>query len=75
MSDRKNQRAVDNSTAPFLSKSNQNLSTRVQDLHQNACREQKDFYIDPQTGYQVMTSYYLKKRGYCCQNTCRHCPY
>ena len=33
-----------------------------------------DFYIDPQ-GYRVMTEFYLVKRGYCCSNGCRHCPY
>ncbi len=71
----KNQRAVDEPTALFLSKNKQNLSTAIQLLHQKHCSEQKDFYLDPQTGYQVMTAYYLEKRGYCCQNKCRHCPY
>lgn len=33
-----------------------------------------DFYMDPQ-GYRVMTEFYLVKRGYCCSNGCRHCPY
>ncbi len=33
-----------------------------------------DFYMDP-AGYRVMTEYYLVKRGYCCSNGCRHCPY
>ena len=43
--------------------------------HDEACINKHDFYIDPQTSYQVMTSYFLKNRGYCCNNNCRHCPY
>ncbi|MEM6723947.1 MAG: DUF5522 domain-containing protein [Bacteroidota bacterium] len=23
----------------------------------------------------VLTAHYLEKRGYCCKNGCRHCPY
>jgi hypothetical protein len=26
-------------------------------------------------GLLVFTSHYLLKRGYCCQNGCRNCPY
>ncbi|MFA5329265.1 MAG: DUF5522 domain-containing protein [Prolixibacteraceae bacterium] len=26
-------------------------------------------------GYRVMTEYYLVKRGYCCSNGCKNCPY
>jgi hypothetical protein len=25
--------------------------------------------------YRVFTEHYLSKRGFCCQNKCRHCPY
>ncbi len=32
-----------------------------------------DYYIDK--GMYVFTEHYLKKRGYCCENGCRHCPY
>ncbi|MEC7753872.1 MULTISPECIES: DUF5522 domain-containing protein [Roseivirga] len=34
----------------------------------------EDYYID-KNGLLVFTEHYLKKRGYCCQNGCRHCPY
>ncbi|NVJ45781.1 MAG: hypothetical protein HWE21_02310 [Cytophagia bacterium] len=34
----------------------------------------EDYYIDD-NGLLVFTAHYLKKRGYCCQNGCRHCPY
>ena len=32
-------------------------------------------YLDPATGYLVMTSTYLAGRGTCCHQGCRHCPY
>ena len=35
--------------------------------------EGKDFYL--QKGYRVMTESYLVRRGYCCSNGCKHCPY
>ncbi|MES2628983.1 MAG: DUF5522 domain-containing protein [Bacteroidota bacterium] len=33
-----------------------------------------DFYTTPE-GFLVFTEQYLLRRGYCCQNGCRHCPY
>ena len=36
-------------------------------------KEGVDFYME--NGYRVMTEYFLVKRGYCCSNGCRHCPY
>jgi len=35
--------------------------------------EEADYYIE--NGYYVFTSSYHLKRGYCCKNGCRHCPY
>lgn len=32
-----------------------------------------DYYFDE--GLMVLTELFLKKRGYCCGNGCRHCPY
>ncbi len=32
-----------------------------------------DYYLDE--GFVIMTGVYLNKRGYCCGNKCRHCPY
>ena len=32
-------------------------------------------YVDPATGYLVMTSDELARRGSCCRHGCRHCPY
>ena len=32
-------------------------------------------YSDPETGLFVLTAAYLRDRGTCCDNRCRHCPY
>ena len=36
--------------------------------------EPDEFYYSPE-GYIVFTEKYLLKRGYCCKNGCKHCPY
>ncbi|WP_419803040.1 DUF5522 domain-containing protein [Mucilaginibacter sp.] len=36
--------------------------------------EKQDFYID-ENGNTVFTAYFHVKRGYCCKNKCRHCPW
>ena len=47
----------------------------IETLHRDACTQGRDTYIDPATGYQVLTSKALLKQGRCCGNSCRHCPY
>lgn len=37
-------------------------------------REGEDYYIGDD-GLLVMTEAYLRRRGTCCENGCRHCPY
>lgn len=37
-------------------------------------KEGADYYLSPD-GFRVMTEDYLRRRGYCCSNGCRHCPY
>ena len=37
-------------------------------------KEGEDYYLNAQ-GLLVFTAAYLLKRGYCCRNGCRHCPY
>jgi len=32
-----------------------------------------DYYLDD--GFVVFTEKYHIKRGYCCKNKCKHCPY
>lgn len=39
----------------------------------DSLEEGKDYYLE--NGYRVMTAEYLIRRGYCCANGCRHCPY
>jgi len=36
-----------------------------------------DYYWEEKDGmkYRVFTEHYLKERGFCCNNNCRHCPY
>jgi hypothetical protein len=34
-----------------------------------------DYYIDEESGLMVLTSLFLLKRGYCCSNGCKSCPY
>jgi hypothetical protein len=34
---------------------------------------QPDFYFE--NGFLVFTKSYHEKRGFCCGNGCRHCPY
>lgn len=36
--------------------------------------ENTDYYFDS-NGLMVLTEKYLKDRGFCCGNGCRHCPY
>lgn len=36
--------------------------------------KEQDYYID-ENGNLVMTREFLERRGTCCGNGCRHCPY
>jgi len=36
--------------------------------------DEPDYYLDA-SGRVVFTAHFLLKRGYCCGNGCRHCPY
>jgi hypothetical protein len=47
----------------------------IEERHRLACENGQDTYIDPQSGYQVLTSEAHFKRGVCCGNQCRHCPF
>jgi ATP-binding cassette subfamily B (MDR/TAP) protein 1 len=49
--------------------------SNLEELHRIACEAERDTYIDPASGYQVLTSLALQKQGRCCGNSCRHCPY
>ncbi|MBX9449908.1 MAG: hypothetical protein KL787_09425 [Taibaiella sp.] len=36
--------------------------------------EGEDFYFN-EDGYMVLTAQYHLRRGHCCGNGCRHCPF
>ncbi len=36
-------------------------------------QEGLDYYLE--NGLFVFTAAFLRKRGYCCESGCRHCPY
>jgi uncharacterized protein DUF5522 len=42
-------------------------------LLQGILVENKDYYLE--NGAWVFTESYLRRRGYCCDSGCRHCPY
>ena len=35
--------------------------------------EDEDYYLE--NSLFVLTAKFLLRRGYCCDNNCRHCPY
>eukprot|EP00984_Skeletonema_dohrnii_P012073 scaffold4857_cov132-Skeletonema_dohrnii-CCMP3373.AAC.3 len=49
--------------------------TDIEDLHRHAIMNKQSTYIDPATGFTVFTELSHLKRGRCCGNMCRHCPY
>ena len=51
------------------------LSPQTTAAHEAACRRGQLGYIDPATGFFVMTETGLRKRATCCGNACRHCPF
>lgn len=48
---------------------------QLQLLHDKACLNQRNYYVDPATGFNVFTSDFHRKRGQCCGGGCRHCPF
>lgn len=51
------------------------LDEETRKAHEEAEREGEACYRDPATGLWVLTEGYLRRRGWCCRNGCRHCPY
>jgi CRISPR/Cas system-associated exonuclease Cas4 (RecB family) len=47
----------------------------IEDLHDKVCEQGQDVYIDPVSGYQVLTEQALFNHSKCCRSICRHCPY
>ncbi|XP_043859076.1 uncharacterized protein C1orf53 homolog [Dromiciops gliroides] len=48
---------------------------RIARLHAAACAAGQLNYVDPTTGYFVLTKVAHLQRGDCCGSACRHCPY
>ena len=48
---------------------------RILAAHDRAVALGLSTYLDPVTGYTVLTAAYLPDRGYCCSQGCRHCPW
>lgn len=48
---------------------------RYMAAHDAAVSNGLSTYKDPDTGYSVFTELAHKKRGTCCGNKCRHCPF
>lgn len=51
------------------------LGSKINKIHERACANEEDTYLDPETGLVVMTAWWLAQRGFCCNGGCRHCPY
>jgi Family of unknown function (DUF5522) len=47
----------------------------VRAAHDEAVASGAPGYVDPETGYLVFTTRFLRERGHCCGSGCRHCPY
>ena len=48
---------------------------RILDAHATALANGDDGYLDPSSGLFVLTAEFLRRRGFCCERGCRHCPY
>lgn len=47
----------------------------IMSAHDAAVAAGQAGYLDPGTGLFVMTAEHHIRRGKCCHNGCRHCPY
>jgi Family of unknown function (DUF5522) len=47
----------------------------IREAHAEALRSGADTYVDPRSGFTVLTAGFLARRGSCCESGCRHCPY
>lgn len=47
----------------------------IEEIHRQAILDKQSTYIDPSTGFTVFTELAHLKRGKCCGNQCRHCPF
>lgn len=52
---------------------NESLNLSCPTIYLMSLKEGKDYYLENEL--IVFTEKFLTKRGYCCKNGCRHCPY
>jgi len=53
----------------------QSVSPAAAQAHAEALARGAESYLDPGTGFVVLTADTLLARGACCGSGCRHCPY
>ena len=46
----------------------------IEELHRLACLDEENDFLNPVTGFTVMTKYFLMKQK-CCGHKCLFCPY
>ncbi|KAF8297080.1 hypothetical protein TcYC6_0083960 [Trypanosoma cruzi] len=68
-------RSTENVVVEEKNELERSLPREVEEMHQKAHDAGKDKYVDPNTGQIVLTRHFHIKRGICCGNRCRHCPY
>ncbi|KAL0049090.1 hypothetical protein WJX82_006101 [Trebouxia sp. C0006] len=51
------------------------LGPDIEEAHVAAIEAGQTTYVDPATGYKVMTEQALRQQSVCCANRCRHCPF
>ncbi|KAL8559853.1 hypothetical protein ACOMHN_030189 [Nucella lapillus] len=54
------------------------LNSKQQEIHRahvQALKAGDTTYLDPMTGYEVITRLAHLQRDNCCGNACRHCPF
>ncbi len=51
------------------------MFVEIMQSHDDAVSHDRVGYLDPGTGLFVMTAEHHIRRGRCCHNGCRHCPY
>jgi len=54
--------------------SSKNRFSETRPVQNRGIKKGIDYHIDD-NGRYIFTAHYLKNRGYCCKNGCRHCPY
>lgn len=51
-----------------------NVNLQMHNFNNKKALQNDDFYYSTD-GFIVFTENYHLKRGYCCKNNCKHCPY